>query len=166
MKQKNFDNIIAIDPDVTKSGVAFLKPKTRHLETASLSFTELIDYLKFALDKQKDESLIVIIEASWLIKGNWHLSSWDRKQRAASKGYDVGRNHETGRKIVELCKYLGIEVFEHLPLRKIWKGAGGKITHEELASFTGIMGRTNQDCRDACLLAWHFANLPIRIKNH
>lgn len=90
MKQKNFDNIIAIDPDVTKSGVAFLKPKTRHLETASLSFTELIDYLKFALDKQKDESLIVIIEASWLIKGNWHLSSWDRKQRAASKGYDDG----------------------------------------------------------------------------
>lgn len=110
------------------------------------------------------ETLIVVIEASWLIKGNWHLSSWERKQRAASKGYDVGRNHETGKKIVEMCQHLGIEVLEHAPLRKCWKGKDGKITHDELASFTGLMGRTNQDARDAALLAWAYAGLPIRLK--
>jgi len=63
-----------------------------------------------------------------------------------------------------MCKHYGIEVIEHFPLRKIWKGKDGKITQEELASFTGLKGRTNQDARDAALLAWSFANLPIRLK--
>ena len=77
---------------------------------------------------------------------------------------DVGANHETGRKIIEMCEHYGIEVLPHIPLVKCWKGKDRKITHEELASFTGIMGRTNQDVRDAALLAWTFAGLPIRIK--
>lgn len=163
---RKYDNIIAIDPDVTRSGVAFLKPSTRQLEVSNLTFPQVIDYLQHAkgVGGKVQESLIVVIEASWLIKGNWHLSSWERKQRAASKGYDVGRNHETGKKIVEMCQHLEIEVVEHYPLRKCWKGKDGKITHEELSSFTGLMGRTNQDARDAALLAWSFAGLPICIK--
>lgn len=163
---RKYDIIIAIDGDVSKSGIAFLERQTRRLEVANLTFPCLIDYLKAEADKAKAQnlSLIVVVEASWLIQGNWHLQQWERKQRAASKGYDVGRNHETGKKIVEMCQHLGIEVLEHAPLRKGWKGKDGKITHEELASFTGLMGRTNQDVRDAALLAWVFANLPIRLK--
>lgn len=167
MKSRKYDNIIAIDPDVTRSGVAFLKPTTRRLEVSNLTFPQVIDYLQHAKNvrDKMQETLIVVIEASWLIQGNWHLQQWERKQRAASKGYDVGRNHETGKKIVEMCQYLGIEVLEHAPLRKGWKGKDGKITHEELASFTGLMGRTNQDARDAALLAWAFSGLPIRVKS-
>ena len=166
MKSRKYDNIIAIDPDVTRSGVAFLKPTTRQLEVSNLTFPQVVDYLNQAKSVQAKtgETLIVLVEASWLIKGNWHLSSWERKQRAASKGYDVGRNHETGKKIVEMCQHLEIEVLEHYPLRKCWKGKDGKITHEELSSFTGLTGRTKQDARDAALLAWSFANLPIRLK--
>lgn len=165
MRTKMYDIIIAIDGDVTKSGVAFLERRTRRLEVSNLAFPPLIDYLKSEARKAKDAglSLIVLVEASWMIKGNWHLSSWERRQRAAAKGYDVGRNHETGRKIVEVCRHLGIEVVEHYPLRKCWRGRDGKITHEELASFTGLRGRTNQDARDAALLAWTFAGLPIRL---
>lgn len=160
-----YDNIIAIDPDVTRSGIAFLKTATKQLEVSNLAFPDLVDYLAFARDKRdkSGESLIALVEASWLINGNWHLSSWERKQRAASKGYDVGRNHETGRKIVEMCRHLGIEVLEHYPLRKCWKGKDGKITHEELASFTRLSGRTNQDARDAALLAWVFAGFPVKM---
>lgn len=160
---KRYDNIIAIDPDVSRSGVAFLKPATGLLEVSNLTFPQVIDYLQQANWNKGAETLIVLIEASWLIQGNWHLSSWERRQRAASKGYDVGRNHETGRKIVEMCRHLGVEVLEHAPLRKCWRGKDGKITHEELASFTGITGRTNQDARDAALLAWVFSGLPIRV---
>ena len=160
---KRYDNIIAIDPDVSRSGVALLKPATRQLEVSNLTFPQVIDYLQQANRNKGAETLIVLIEASWLIQGNWHLSSWERRQRAASKGYDVGRNHETGRKIVEMCRHLGVEVLEHVPLRKCWRGKDGKITHEELASFTGITGRTNQDARDAALLAWVFSGLPIRV---
>ena len=77
---------------------------------------------------------------------------------------DVGANHETGRKIIEMCKHYGLETLAHAPLVKCWKGKDRKITHEELASFTGLTGRTNQDGRDAALLAWVFSGLPIRVK--
>lgn len=160
---KRYDNIIAIDPDVSRSGVAFLKPATGLLEVSNLTFPQVIDYLQQANRDKGEGTLIVLVEASWLIHGNWHLSSWERRQRAASKGYDVGRNHETGKKIAEMCRHLGIEVLEHAPLRKCWRGKDGKITHEELVSFTGIKGRTNQDARDAALLAWVFSGLPIRV---
>lgn len=158
---KRYDNIIAIDPDVSRSGVALLKPATGRLEVSNLTFPQVIDYVQQA--NKGSGTLVVLVEASWLIQGNWHLSSWERRQRAASKGYDVGRNHETGKKIVEMCRHLGVEVLEHAPLRKCWRGKDGKITHEELVSFTGIKGRTNQDARDAALLAWVFSGLPIRI---
>lgn len=163
---KKYDNIIAIDPDVEKSGVAFLKPSTRQLEVASLTFPQLLDYLQHAkkVRDETNETLIVLVEAGWLNKKHWHLGQTDSKAKAAMKGNGVGRNHETGRKIVEMCKHYGIEVLEHFPLKKGWKGKDGKITHEELASFTGLMGRTNQDARDAALLAWHFSGLPIRMR--
>lgn len=38
-------NIIGVDPDVEKSGVAFLNRKSKTLEVVSLSFPELLDYL-------------------------------------------------------------------------------------------------------------------------
>lgn len=161
-----YDNIIAIDPDVSFSGVAYLHPSTKTLEVSKMSFPKLLDYLRSTKAEvdSKGESLIVVVEASWVSKANWHLSQWERNQRSAAKGYDVGRNHETGRKIVEMCGHFSIEFFEHSPLRKCWRGANGKITHGELASFTGISCRTNQDMRDAALLAWHFSGLPIRVR--
>ena len=95
-------------------------------------------------------------------KSNFHDAQGHRAEKIAK---DVGANHETGRKIVEMCRHYGIKVLEHAPLVKCWKGRDGKITHEELVAFTGLMGgRTNQDARDAALLAWVFANLPIRVK--
>ena len=163
---KKYNNIIAIDPDVEKSGVAYLKTATRQLEVSSLTFPQVLDYLQHAkkVRDESNETLIVVVEAGWLIQSNWHLNHKDTKAVAAAKGNSTGRNHETGRKIVEMCKHYGIEVLEHFPLKKCWKGKDGKITHEELASFTGLTGRTNQDARDAALLAWCFAGLPIRVK--
>lgn len=161
-----YDNIIAIDPDVEKSGVAFLKPSTRQLEVSNLEFPLLLDYLQSAkkVRDETGESLVVIVEAGWIAQANWHLKRGDNARVASAKGNSTGRNHETGRKIIEMCKHYGLEVVEHIPLRKCWKGKDGKITQEELASFTGLQGRTNQDARDAALLAWCFANLPIRLK--
>lgn len=163
---KKYDNIIAIDPDVEKSGVAYLKPSTRQLEVSSLTFPQVLDYLQHA-KKMRDndkKTLIVLVEAGWLIQSNWHLLAKDSKAVAAAKGNSTGRNHETGRKIVEMCKHYGIEILEHFPLKKCWKGKDGKITHEELSSITGLTGRTNQDARDAALLAWNFSGLPMRMK--
>jgi hypothetical protein len=164
--RKRHHIVIGIDPDKEKSGIGILDIGTRKLELQSMSFPVLLDYLQ---DMKKsmtadNRNFIVIVEAGWMNKSNWHLMLHDSKSQAARKGYDVGRNHETGHKIVEVCKFLGIRVVEHIPLVKRWQGKDGKITHEELAYFTGITKRTNQDERDAILLAWHYAALPIRIK--
>lgn len=158
------DVIIAIDPDVTKSGVCTLQPKTRDLKFDALDFPNVLELIRTTKDLTEPGKLVVVVEAGWMNKNNWHLLQYDSNAQAARKGYDVGRNHETGHKIVEVCKALGIRVVEHIPLVKRWRGKDGKITHEELAYFTGITKRTNQDERDAILLAWNFAALPIRVK--
>ena len=65
-----YDNIIAIDPDKDKSGVAFLKPKTRQLEVTNLTFPLLLDYLQHVkgVHDETKESLIVVVEAGWMVK--------------------------------------------------------------------------------------------------
>lgn len=158
-----YDYIIAIDPDTEKSGVATLNPATRTLETQSLTFPFLNDYLitiKCA-SEEKQLSVLIIVEAGWL-----HSKSdfRDVKGKAATRiAKNVGANHETGRKIIEMCKHFGLDVREQIPLKKHWKGKEGKITHCELAAFTRIEGRTNQEERDAALIAWEYAGLSFKI---
>ena len=60
---------------------------------------------------------------------------------------------------------MGVDVKLIKPLRKIWHGRDKKITHDELCQITKMINvrRTNQEERDAALLAWEHAGLPIRI---
>ena len=161
--------IIAIDPDAELNGIATLTVNTRKLELRSLSFPETLDYLLY-IKRQCEVTntpYIVVVEAGWLNKGNWHLVKAESHARAAAKGNSVGRNHETGRKLVEMCQHWQIPHDTQKPLilrikgRNIWKGKDGKITHEELSAFATIPTRTNQEERDAALIAWQYANLPF-----
>lgn len=155
------NHIIGIDPDTNKSGVAFLNRRFKNLSIVSLTFFELYDYF---LDCKKNyhDDFIVIIEGGWLIeKSNYHPVHGIKAERIAK---NVGSNHETGRKIVEMCEYLGIEHKVVRPLTKMWAGPYRKITHEELAYFTGMKQRTStQDCRDAALICWEYAGFPIKM---
>jgi hypothetical protein len=178
MKTNKPDIIIAIDPDTDKIGFAALKTAERKLETSSMTYVKLIRYLgdiwaevlhhNTMVDlgmTEKPINIVVIVEAGWLNASNWHITKSDNQRLSSKKGYDVGRNHEVGRKIIEMARdYFGFEVIEQKPLRKMWRGKDGKITHDELAYFTGIAGRTSQDCRDAALLAWYYAGFPIKSK--
>jgi hypothetical protein len=66
--------------------------------------------------------------------------------------------------IVELLQYKGIDVTPVAPLKKVWRGKDRKITQEELAAIIGQeLPRTNQEGRDAALLAWVMAGLPLRL---
>lgn len=162
--RKKHDVIIGIDPDKEKSGIGILYMATRKLELTNMSFPVLLDNLQAW---KKDETannrkVIVIVEAGWMnAKSCFHKAQGKSAEKIAK---DVGANHETGRKIIEMCEHYGIEVIAQAPLRKCWRGKDGKITHEELAYFTGITGRENQDARDAGLLAWNYAGMPIRTK--
>ena len=159
------DYIIGIDPDTDKSGVAQLSTATRELQPCSATFPELLDYLQRIrqMELQNPLKVVVVVEASWRISTNWHTKRGESIRTAARKGKDAGRCHEVGRKIVECAQYYGLEVVEKLPLKKIWKGPDGKITHEEISAFIKMPSRSNQEQRDAALLAWDYAGFPIRI---
>lgn len=165
---KRAEWIIGIDPDVEKNGVAFLERTTRKLEVTTLNFADTLDYLCFVKRKSETtlQSFIVVIEAGWLNAGNWHYRYTDSKAKVAELGRATGRNHQTGILLAEMCEHLQIPFTLQKPLRKIWHGANRKITAEELRAFTGLTGRTNQEGRDAALLAWEYAGLPIKIKKN
>lgn len=169
---KTPDIIIAIDPDVDGSGVAILNPEERILRIEQFTLPVLVDYLRTVKPLYDRDGIdyVVVVEASWKIRGNWHLEYNDSRNRAAAKGQRVGRNHEIGRQIVEFCKHLDVPYEEKLPLVKCWAGKDGKITHEELmmlidgmsVSITNMSGKmTNQEKLDAALLALDRSGLPL-----
>lgn len=160
---KKYDYIIAIDPDCDKSGYALLDTKNRSITMLALNFPAVLDAFE-GLSPSRKSNAIIVVEAGWLNESNWHLRPKDSKAVAAAKGNAVGRNHETGRKIVEMAKYHGLDVKEIKPLKKCWQGKDGKISHDELAYFIpGLPSRTNQEVRDAALIAWVEAGFPIRV---
>lgn len=171
LERKQVDIIVGIDPDADRNGVATLTRESRQLTADTMTFPDLLDYLRYmqAQAATARRNLRVVIEAGWLNKTHWHVGYNDSRQAAAAKGNAVGRNHETGRKIAEMCAHWGIdyELTKPLPLKaggvNLWRGKDGKITAEELTAITGLRGRTNQEARDAALLAWVWAGLPTAI---
>jgi hypothetical protein len=159
--------IIAIDPDTERSGVAMLNTATKGIKCDCLTFPLLVDHLQ-NIRKWKSENNLTVkvyVEAGWLITHNWHVNSKDNKRTASAKGNSAGRNHEVGRKIIELCKHYGIDVSTILPLRKCWSGKDGKITQWEIEQFIPNFPKSsNQEVRDSALISWHMAGFPIQIK--
>lgn len=146
--------IIGIDPDCKKSGLCVIdKDEKKVIKAEALPFPELIATI--GLYKEADEIKCVYVEAGWLNKGNYHGRTGDSRAIAAAKGEAVGRNAETGRKIIEMLRYNNIPVFEVKPLKKVWKGADGKISQSEIVKMIpGFPKRSNQEVRDAALIAW------------
>lgn len=158
-----YDFIIGIDPDCEKNGVAIVCPATRLLNCECLTFAATIAYLQGCKHRADvlEQNFIVIIEAGWLNRSNWHTHG--NAKLAAAIGRSTGMNHQTGILLAQMCDYYKIPYKLQKPLKKCWKGKDGKITHAELKAFTGIEGRTNQEERDSALLAWCEAGLPIKI---
>ena len=163
--------MVGIDPDCDQSGVAIVDPETREIKARKLSFSEivlLLQTMKQEAAEQKDGRLFkVVVEAGWLNKGNWHVSHnrYMSVSKAAEIGRGVGRNHQTGMLIEEISRFLlGLPTELQKPFQKCWKGKDGKITQEELQQVTGTpkLPRMNQDQRDAVLIAWVNAGLPLR----
>lgn len=153
---------IGIDPDIDKSGVAWLDSETRELRMMTFGFADLIDL--FDVVSKSDTPPTVVVEASWLVQSNWHYTPYDTRRKCASLGRAVGRNHQTGILIAQMAEHYGLRVTLRKPLTKCWQGKDRKITQAELEAITGTAGRTNQEMRDAALLAWVEAGLPIRVK--
>lgn len=142
--------IVGIDPDIKKSGVAFLTP--HGVTILSLQFMELVDYIS----KFSESDLIIAVEAGYLNKSNWHLRGGNVKKNAEI-GRRTGENHAVAKILVETLRGLGYRVEELRPLAKVWKK--GKISRVELSELlederiVASKVVTNQEERDAVLLA-------------
>lgn len=66
MGKKKHDLVIAVDPDIDKSGICVLSPSTRQLILKSLPFPVLVDFIKEARERYKEVDIVVIVEAGWL----------------------------------------------------------------------------------------------------
>jgi len=158
--------VIGIDPDVKKNGVAIVEKETKHLECAALTFAQTLDYLQWVASRASEvgASVKVYVEAGWMNRTNWHLKKWDNRGQVVAKGVSQGRNEQVSRMLGEMCKHYGMTWQFIKPLQKCWKGRDKKITHAELCAVTGLVyGRTNQEMRDAALIAWVKAGLPVRL---
>lgn len=157
---------IGIDPDVEKNGVAIVERETKHLECAAMTFAETLDYLQWVAKRAAESgaTVKVYVEAGWLNRTNWHLKKWDNRGQVVAKGVSQGRNEQVSRLLGEMCEAYGMQWQFLKPFRKVWGGRDRKITHDELCAVTGLMyGRTNQEMRDAALIAWVSAGLPVRV---
>ena len=145
---------IGIDPDTDRSGVAIFSNNV--MQCAALAFADMVRLIlqMHKEAEQQGDELIVVVEAGWKNATNWHVSTKDTPWLAAKKGLAVGRNQQVGKCLVELLKAENVQVVEQKPLRKIWRK--GKISHAELAKLVKLnQKRTNQEMRDAALLAYN-----------
>lgn len=134
---------MGIDPDSNKSGVVvWERPEKKFTYMGLLGFFELYDYLMMFSD-----DLHIRIEAGWLIpKINWHKPG-SNQFISAKIGSFVGANHETGKKIAEMCDYLDIPYTLVKPSNK-------KLSAKEFNKMVGQSLRTNQEVRDAAMLVY------------
>lgn len=166
---RKYDIVIGIDPDTKKSGYAVINTKSGCVQSATdWELAKLFGILSAEKTSCQELglSMVVVVEAAYLgSHHNWHLSGrYVSPAMAATIGYYTGCNHETGRAIIEFCRFIGIDVVSQLPLRKCWKGKDKKITHEELVAITKWdKKRSNQEIRDAILIAWNYARLPMKL---
>lgn len=170
--------LVGIDPDTKASGWAVidLSDRTVHLET--LPFMDILSLLtewrREVDDHYLDEaySYRFVVEDIWRVAHNWHVSPRDNRLTISKKGYHIGRCSMVGQLIYEA---IGAHFFPRIaqpPLRKVWRGADGKISHPELLELcekhdlklpTSKQKQTNQEERDALLLALHHIATPIKL---
>lgn len=100
-KAPHFHRVIGIDPDLKKSGFAFIEDQTRAI--AVLDFWQVYDELR-----SYKKSQLVYLEAGWLNKSIWQdnpKQSISVRKRIAK---NVGENHAVGKIIEEMLIYLKI----------------------------------------------------------
>lgn len=153
----DYSYIIAVDPDREKSGVAIISTDaSAKLSASSQTFPELME----TLFEYSPENVLVIVEAGWMVQKSCFHKAQGRGAEKIAK--DVGANHETGRKIIEMAEHYGMKTVAVHPLKKGWSGEDGKITHEELQQLIGhTVPRCSQDVRDALLIGWLYSGHKV-----
>jgi len=138
---------IGIDPDTEKSGYAVKCGKVFNLY--NLTFFELYEKLKSTKENSSEANIPieVHIECGFLNGGNRHQNNSLSNAYNSKIGERIGANHETAKKICEMCEFLELEYKQIRPTRS-------KTNSAFFQQVTGYDKRTNQEQRDALMLVW------------
>lgn len=139
---------IGIDPDFVKSGVAVIEGKTIiHLE--SLTFTQILEYVEAVGPK---ENILIKLENPSAIKPLFGKKAINKRAIREKICQDVGKCKATGSLIQQVLESQGYKVELVKPL----KGPVKRQAKNDAVYFnklTGWQGRSNEDKRDAALVA-------------
>lgn len=138
--------IIGIDPDLEKSGVAVVA----NGRIESLHKLELDDLCEFVAERYTD-GVLVVLEDVEINKPVFNRGNQVRRVREKI-AQNVGNVKATARHIDRMLTKRGVKIIKVAPL----KGAVKRQAKKNSAYFnklTGWTGRSNEDTRDAALLA-------------
>ncbi|MDN3390880.1 hypothetical protein [Pseudoalteromonas sp. APC 3691] len=139
---------IGIDPDFVKSGVAVVQGKTIiHLE--SLSFVDMFEYIAAAGPK---ENILIKLENPSAIKPLFGKKVQNKRAVREKICQDVGKCKATGTLIQQVLESQGYQVKLITPLKGPVKREA-KRSDKYFNQITGWKGRSNEDKRDAALVA-------------
>lgn len=166
---KKYDYVIGIDPDTSKSGMALVIVDKKVVGVSSYTFPELLKKVHDIVDNTEYTSFCIVIELDRKTTHNWHLGFGDSARVAKQKGFSQGRCYQIAADIADYFRATmpsDVDVVEWPPLCKCWSGSDQKITADEFGRLKGIShmgGRTNQEERDAALLALVRAGIPLEL---
>lgn len=147
--------LVAIDPDLNKSGVAAWNTQTREWIIAQ---TVSIENILSELADLPPVETTVYVEAGYLIKKS-NLRGGNYRA-AQAKARNVGENHATGKLICKLLRAAGYNVIEFKPLRKgafkTLEGTWTEIGRRYVQQQSGLSHRMNDEARDAIYTVLHF----------
>jgi hypothetical protein len=137
--------VIGIDPDLVKSGVASVERGELKFLWA-LRFPQLLEYARHRIA----EGALFVVEDVEHDKTTYHRGGTNNRQHAKIS-QNVGQVKGVARVLVECLIDMGADVVQVKPLKGTVKRAkDDKVFFNQL---TGWSGNSNEDKRDAALLA-------------
>ena len=138
--------VVGIDPDLVKSGVAITRAGGL-VYIDALSFPELLEFVRDLLPEQPT----VIVEEVEADKTTYRRPDTNDREHARI-AQNVGQVKGVKRVLVECLQAMGADVVLVKPLRDPVKKRAKKDA-DYFNKVTGWKGRTNEDKRDAAMLA-------------
>ncbi|HBA34855.1 MAG TPA: hypothetical protein DCZ12_12040 [Gammaproteobacteria bacterium] len=138
--------VIGIDPDLSKSGVGIVRDG-KLVDMLALNFPLLLRMVSECLDSQP----LIILEDVETDSTTYHRAKTNHRQHARI-AQNVGQVKGVKRVLVECLEDMGATVVQVKPMRGGVKGRA-KTDADFFNRITGWEGRTNEDKRDAAMLA-------------
>lgn len=146
--------IIGIDPDLIASGVAVITPERRIVEMQRVKFSQLVEYMQLQAIKVDGRILIKLEDPNTIAPTfqRYRPTAVSRQAVSNKISQNVGQVKAVATLILEVLTAAGFNVQPCRPL------AGGhkarcKKDAEYFNKLTGWTARSNEDCRDAALIA-------------